>query len=72
MIKDVMVCLEGTAADDVRLAAVEIIAGLFNSHVIGLFLNTVPSTVAVDRKRPRRDPAGRGTGVRRRRREGTR
>jgi nucleotide-binding universal stress UspA family protein len=47
MIKDVMVCLEGTAADDVRLAAVEIIAGLFNSHVIGLFLNTVPSTVAV-------------------------
>jgi len=48
MIKDVMVCLEGTAADDVRLAAVEIIAGLFNSHVIGLFLNTVPSTVAVD------------------------
>ena len=48
MIKDVMVCLEGTAADDVRLAAVEIIAGLFNSHVIGLFLNTVPATVAVD------------------------
>ena len=49
MIKDVMVCLEGTVADDVRLAAVEIIAGLFNSHVIGLFLNTVPATVAVDR-----------------------
>ena len=48
MIKDVMVCLEGTAADDVRLAAVEIIAGLFNSHVIGLFLNTVPATIAVD------------------------
>ena len=48
MIKDVMVCLEGTVADDVRLAAVEIIAGLFNSHVIGLFLNTVPATVAVD------------------------
>jgi nucleotide-binding universal stress UspA family protein len=52
MIKDVMVCLEGTAADDVRLAAVEIIAGLFNSHVIGLFLNTVPSTVAVDPNGP--------------------
>ena len=47
MIKDVMVCLEGTAADDVRAAAVEIIAGVFNSHVIGLFLNTVPATVAV-------------------------
>ena len=48
MIKDVMVCLEGTVADDVRLAAVEIVAGLFNSHVVGLFLNTVPATVAVD------------------------
>src|ERR1700730_13647615 len=52
MIKDVMVCLEGIAADDVRLAAVEIIAGLFNGHVIGLFLNTVPSMVAVDANGP--------------------
>jgi hypothetical protein len=32
----------------VRLAVVEIIAGLFNSNVIGLFLNTVPSTIAVE------------------------
>jgi nucleotide-binding universal stress UspA family protein len=47
MIKDVMVSLEGTAADDVRLAAVEALAGLFESHVIGLWLNTLPSTVAV-------------------------
>jgi hypothetical protein len=36
----------------VRLAAVEIIAGLFNSPVIGLFLNTVPSMVAVDANGP--------------------
>jgi nucleotide-binding universal stress UspA family protein len=48
MIKDVMVSLEGTAADDVRLAAVETIAKLFESRVIGLFLNTLPAIVAVD------------------------
>jgi hypothetical protein len=48
MIKDVMVSLEGTAADDVRLAAVEAVAQLFDSQVIGLFLNTMPSIVAVD------------------------
>jgi hypothetical protein len=48
MIKDVMVCLEGTAADDMRLAAVESVATLFNSHVIGLFLNTVDAAVDVD------------------------
>jgi nucleotide-binding universal stress UspA family protein len=52
MIKDVMVCLEGTADDDARIAAVETIAGLFNSHVIGLFLNTVPSMVPVDPNGP--------------------
>jgi hypothetical protein len=37
MIKDVMVTLEGTAADETRLAAVEVIAGLFQSQVIGLY-----------------------------------
>ncbi len=47
MIKDVMVTLEGTAADEVRLAAVETVAGLFQSQVIGLFLNTMPSIAAV-------------------------
>jgi nucleotide-binding universal stress UspA family protein len=48
MIKDVIVSLEGTAADVVRLAAVETIAGMFEAQVIGLFLNTMPSIVAVD------------------------
>src|SRR5947209_654170 len=52
MIKDVMVCLEGIAADDVRIAAVEFVAGLFDSHVIGLFLNTVPSMAPVEAEGP--------------------
>ncbi|SDR63496.1 Nucleotide-binding universal stress protein, UspA family [Rhizobiales bacterium GAS113] len=52
MIKDVMVCLEGTADDDVRLAAVETIAGVFNSHVTGLFLNTLPTMMPVDANGP--------------------
>jgi nucleotide-binding universal stress UspA family protein len=52
MIKDVMVCLEGTPDDEVRLAAVETIAGVFDSHVIGLFLNAVPSMAPVDAAGP--------------------
>ena len=48
MIKDIMVTLEGTPADETRLAAVETIAGLFQSQVIGLYLNTMPSIVAID------------------------
>lgn len=43
MIKDVMVCLDGTAADEVRLAAVADIAGYFESHIIALFLNVLPT-----------------------------
>jgi nucleotide-binding universal stress UspA family protein len=42
MIKDVMVRLDGTRADDVRLAAVDQIAEYFDSHVIGLYLNVLP------------------------------
>jgi nucleotide-binding universal stress UspA family protein len=42
MIKDVMVHLDGTAADETRLAAVDDIAELFQSRVIGLFLNVLP------------------------------
>ena len=48
MIKDVMVCLEGVVADELRLAAVEAIADLFDSHVVGLYLNTVPSTLVLN------------------------
>jgi nucleotide-binding universal stress UspA family protein len=42
MIKDVMVHLDGTSADERRLAATSSIAILFESHVIGLFLNVLP------------------------------
>jgi nucleotide-binding universal stress UspA family protein len=37
-----MVHLDGTAADEARLAAVDNIAELFQSRVIGLFLNVLP------------------------------
>jgi len=45
MIKDVMVRLDGTSADDVRLAAANLIAQTFESHITGLFFNVLPSTV---------------------------
>ena len=43
MIKDVMVRLDGTSGDDVRLAAVNQIAEIFESHITGLFFNVLPS-----------------------------
>jgi hypothetical protein len=42
MIKDVMVHPDRTAADEARLAAVDEIAGLFQSRIIGLFLDVLP------------------------------
>jgi nucleotide-binding universal stress UspA family protein len=45
MIKDVMVRLDGTSGDDVRLAAVDQIAEIFESHITGLFFNVVPSLI---------------------------
>src|SRR6202166_5302113 len=45
MIKDVMVRLEGTPADDVRLAAVGQIAEIFNSHITALLFNVLPPLV---------------------------
>jgi nucleotide-binding universal stress UspA family protein len=42
MIKDVMVRLDGTAADEARLAAADDIAELFQSRIIVLFLNVLP------------------------------
>jgi hypothetical protein len=45
MIKDVMVRLDGTSGDDVRLAAVNQIAGIFDSHITGLFFNVLPSLI---------------------------
>jgi hypothetical protein len=41
MIKDVMVRLDGTSGDDVRLAAVNQIAEIFESHITGLFFNVL-------------------------------
>jgi nucleotide-binding universal stress UspA family protein len=48
MIKDVMVRLDGTAADELRLAAVATIAQTFESHVIGLFINRLPMIVPAE------------------------
>ena len=48
MIKDVMVWLDGSLSDDIRLAAVADIARRFESHVIGLFVNPLPLPVPVD------------------------
>ena len=48
MVKDVMVRLDGTAADEVRLAAVDGIADIFDSHIIGLYFNVMPVVVAAE------------------------
>jgi nucleotide-binding universal stress UspA family protein len=48
MIKDVMVRLDGSVADELRLAAVATIAQTFESHVIGLFLNRLPMIVPAE------------------------
>jgi nucleotide-binding universal stress UspA family protein len=42
MIRDVMVSLDGTPADEVRLSAVTDIAEYFEVHVTALFLNVLP------------------------------
>jgi nucleotide-binding universal stress UspA family protein len=48
MIKDVMVRLDGTAADEVRLAAVNDIAEIFDNHIIGLYFNVMPVVLAAE------------------------
>lgn len=45
MIKDVMVRLDGTSGDHARLAAVNQIADIFESHITGLFFNVLSSIV---------------------------
>jgi nucleotide-binding universal stress UspA family protein len=45
MIKDLMVRLDGTPADDVRLAAAGQIADIFDSHITGLLFNALPPVV---------------------------
>jgi nucleotide-binding universal stress UspA family protein len=48
MIKDVMVRLDGTAADETRLAAAESISGVFDGHIIAVFLNVLPVIVPAE------------------------
>jgi nucleotide-binding universal stress UspA family protein len=48
MIKDVMVRLDGTPADDARLATTDQIAEYFDSHVVGLFLNVLPLLIPAE------------------------
>jgi nucleotide-binding universal stress UspA family protein len=48
MIKDAMVRLDGTAADEVRLAAVSDIAEHFESHIVGLYFNVMPVLIAAE------------------------
>lgn len=48
MIKDVMVRLDGTRADDARLATTDQIAERFDSHVVGLFLNVLPLLIPAE------------------------
>jgi nucleotide-binding universal stress UspA family protein len=48
MIKDVMVHLDGTYADDVRFAAAVDLAEKFDSHIIGLLLVVIPAIAPAD------------------------
>jgi nucleotide-binding universal stress UspA family protein len=45
MIKDVMVRLDGSAADDVRLTAAKDVADKFDSQLVALFINELPHIV---------------------------
>lgn len=45
MIKDVMVRLDGSAADDVRLSAAKTLAETFDGQLIALFINELPRIV---------------------------
>ncbi len=46
MIKDVMVRLDGTAGDDLRIGTAESIVRLFDGRLIGLYVNVLPSWIA--------------------------
>jgi nucleotide-binding universal stress UspA family protein len=48
MIKDVMVRLDGTEADEARIAAGDRIAETFQSHIIGLYINVLPLLIPAD------------------------
>jgi len=46
MIKDVMVRMDGSAADDVRLAAAKNLASVFDGQLIALFINVLPQIIS--------------------------
>src|SRR5258708_36803340 len=45
MIKGVMVRLDGSQDDEIRLAAAEVVVRQFDSQLIGLFINELPLLV---------------------------
>jgi len=45
MTKDLLLQLDGSAADDLRLAAVDNLAQVFEAHVRGRFMNLLPHVV---------------------------
>lgn len=47
MIKDLMVCLDGTQGDELQLLAVANVSEHFDSHIVALFLNVLPLPVSV-------------------------
>ena len=48
MIKVVLVRLDGTSGDELRLAASDSLAKLFDAHIVGLFLNLLPEPVLAE------------------------
>jgi hypothetical protein len=47
MVKDLMICLDGTQGDEPRLVAVDNVSEYFDSHIVALFLNVLRSPVSV-------------------------
>ncbi|MBP2233244.1 nucleotide-binding universal stress UspA family protein [Azospirillum agricola] len=45
MIKDICVHLDGTAEDEARIAHADMIAGLFDAHLVGVFTNRIAEMV---------------------------
>ena len=46
MLNDVMVHLDGTQADTRRVEAANDVAACFDSHLVGLFLDSLPELVS--------------------------
>jgi len=74
MIKDIMVPLDGSNTDDLMLSAAGAIEAMFQSHIVGLFLNVLPdlwppdpdSVLVEQRQRLAEQARARGDSVERR------